>query len=359
VSEELTAILSGPQAIALPTGRSIGVGHPAFLVAEIGQNHNGEETQAAELIDVAAWAGVDAVKFTKRDLECEMTRQASRVPYSGRSAFGPTYGEHRAALELSIDAHERLAARAQKHGLVYFAAACDIPSADLLGRLDVPLYKIASRDLTNSPLVEHLARTGRPLLISTGMSSLEEIDEAVEVVHRHHDCLVLLQCTSLYPTPPEQVHLRSLPALGRRYGCLVGFSDHADGTLFSAVAVALGAVLIEKHLTFDRKARGSDHACSLEPSELRELVRQVRQVEQAMGRSDKPRCPGVDKVRMRLGRSLVSRVSVPRGATLVEEMLVLKSPGNGLAWRDRHRVLGRQARRDIAPDETLRAADFC
>ena len=358
MSEELSAVPSHKRSIALEGGRAIGLQQPVFLVAEIGQNHNGDEDRAAELIDVAAWAGADAVKFTKRDLDCELTTEASRQPYTGRAAFGPTYGKHRAALELGFESHARLADGARKHGLVYFAAACDIPSVDLLARLEVPLYKIASRDLTNLPLIEHLARTGRPLVLSTGMSSLEEIDEAVEVVHRFHDCLVLLQCTSLYPTPPQQVHLRSIGTLARRYGCLVGFSDHSPGTLFSAVAVALGAVIIEKHITLDREERGSDHACSLEPSEFAELVRQVRQVEQAMGSADKPMCPGVEQVRSRLGRSLVSRVPVPKGTTMVEEMLVLKSPGTGLAWRDRHRVLGRQAMRDIGPDETLRAEDF-
>jgi sialic acid synthase SpsE len=138
----------------------------------------------------------------------------------------------------------------------------------------------------------------------------------------------------------------------------VGFSDHSEGTLFSAIAVALGAVIIEKHVTTDRKARGSDHACSAEPRELAELVRQVRQVERALGSPAKPLGVGVEPVRQRLGRSLVSRVSVPHGTTLVEEMLVLKSPGTGLGWRDRHRLLGRQALRDIGADETLRAEDF-
>lgn len=337
--------------------RKIGVAEPALIVAEIGQNHNGSPALAERLIDAAAWSGADAVKLVKRDLESELSREARRRQYDSRHAFGPTYGDHRRALELSAEEHARLAHRAAQHGLTYLATACDSPSARLLDRLEIAAFKIASRDLANLPLLADVAGRGKPVILSTGMSAFDEIDAAVAVLRQRGCRFALLQCTSLYPTPFDQVHLRSMAALAERYGSLVGFSDHTPGVLLPPVAVALGATIVEKHLTLDRNLKGTDHACSLEPDEFRQLVNDVRRVEAALGRADKPVAEGVEHVRAKLGRSLVTRRSLPAGTRLEEPMLALKCPGDGLSWFDRRQVVGRRLKRDLPADEKLSLDD--
>ncbi|HJT35731.1 MAG TPA: N-acetylneuraminate synthase family protein [Pirellulales bacterium] len=347
------------QPAAIVIGQRV-IGHtgPALVIAEIGQNHNGSLALAEQLIDAAAWAGADAVKLVKRDLESELSREARRRHYDSRHAFGRTYGDHRRALELSADDHARLSRRAAEHGLIYLATACDLPSAGLLDGLGVAAFKIASRDLANLPLLADVAGRGKPVILSTGMSAFDEVDAAVAVL-REQDCrFILLQCTSLYPTPFEQVHLRSMNALAERYGSLVGFSDHTPGVLLPPVAVALGAAVIEKHLTLDRNLKGTDHACSLEPDEFRQLVHDVRRVEAALGRADKPVADGVETVRAKLGRSLVTRTPLPAGTRLEEPMLTLKCPGDGLSWFDRRQVVGRRLKRDLPADEKLSLDDI-
>lgn len=334
-------------------GRIVGPGRPALIVAELGQNHNGSLSLAEDLIDAAAWAGADAVKLVKRDIESELSREARDRRYDSRHAFGATYGEHRRALELSADEHRALAERTREHGLLYLGTACDAPSAELLDSLDVEGFKIASRDLSNLPLIENVARRGRPVFLSTGMSRFDEIDAAVAIMQRERCPFALFQCTSLYPTPADQVHLRSLASLAERYAAPVGFSDHTAGVLLAPVAVALGACVIEKHLTTDRRLKGTDHACSLEPEELRRLVADVRQVEAALGRADKPLAPGIDAVRAKLGRSLVTRAALPAGTRLEAPMLSLKCPGDGLSWSDLQSIVGRTLARDVGANEKL------
>jgi sialic acid synthase SpsE len=339
--------------VRLSPRRAVGDGHPTLVVAEIGQNHNGRLDWAEQLVDAAAWAGADAVKTVKRDLSCELTAAASRRPYDSPHAFGCTYGEHRAALELDVDAHARLAARARRHGLLFIATVCDAPSAAALHAVGVDAFKIASRDLGNLPLVEYVAALGRPMILSTGMSEPREIDAAVDVVRRAVTPLVLLQCTSLYPAPDAAVHLRALPELAARYRAVVGFSDHTLGVDVAPAAVALGAAVVEKHFTLERTAKGSDHACSAEPEELRQLVERIRRVEAALGRAEKTCEPATAANRTKLGRSLVARRRLVAGTLLDESMFTLKSPGGGIAWLDRDRILGRRLTRDVDADVTL------
>ncbi len=347
----------GAKRIRIGGGRCLGPESPAVLVAEIGQNHNGRLELAEHLVDAAAFAGVDAVKLTKRDLECDLSAEARLSRYETRHAFGPTYGAHRTALELSAEDYAKLARRARDHGLAFFSTACDAPSADMLWSIGVDAFKIASRDLGNLPLLEHVARFGRPMVLSTGMSNLRQIDAAADTLRRCRAEFVLLQCTSLYPAPYEEAHLRSMGTLAARYRVPVGFSDHTPGILLPPVAVAMGAVMVEKHLTLDRSLKGTDHACSLEPEELRQMVAAVRQVEEALGRADKPIAPGVEAVKAKLGRSLVTRVALPAGTRIEEPMLTLKCPGDGLSWSERGLVVGRRLRRSVAADEKLSFRD--
>ncbi|MEK6234822.1 MAG: N-acetylneuraminate synthase family protein, partial [Planctomycetales bacterium] len=213
-----------PTSLALGS-RAIGPNAPALVVAEIGQNHNGRKELAEELIDAAAWAGADAVKVTKRDLSWDLCAEASARPYRARHAFGPTYGEHRAVLELSPEDHRDLAERIRGHGMAHVGTACDPPSAALLHELKVDALKIASRDLDNLPLIECVAKLGRLVIASTGMSGFEEIDATVHALRAADAKFVLLQCASLYPTPWKDVHLRSMGKLAERYDAAVGLSD--------------------------------------------------------------------------------------------------------------------------------------
>lgn len=344
-------------AIRISPTRQIGDGEPCLLVAEVGQNHNGEMILARELIERIA-GHADAVKLCKRHIPSELTRAAYDRPYPGPHSFGPTYGAHREFLELSPRQYAELQALAQARDMIFFATACDARSVDDLERLDVPLYKVASRDLTNLPLLDAIGRTHKPVILSCGMDGLVEIAEALDVVRRYHDQIVLLQCTSAYPTEYRDVHLRVLGELRRRFEVHVGLSDHTPGGAVALAAVALGAVVVEKHVTLDRGLRGTDHACSLETHELETLARDIRHVEMALGGSVKRTPPAVDSARQKLGRCLVSTSAIPRGTPLTEDVLCLKSGGLGLLWRQRGRLLGRVSRRDIAADELLSEADF-
>jgi sialic acid synthase len=337
--------------------RLIGPGLPTFVIAEIGQNHNGRRDWAEQLVDAAAWAGADAVKTVKRNLSCELTVEARQRPYDSPHSFGATYGEHRQALELDVAAHAALAARARSHGLHFIATVCDVPSAAELHEVGVDAFKIASRDLGNLPLVEFVAGLGRPVILSTGMSDWCEIDDAVQVVRRRTNSWAVLQCTSLYPTPDRDVHLRALPELARRYDAVVGFSDHTLGVEIAPAAVALGASIIEKHVTLDRRAKGSDHACSAEPSELAQLVERIRRIDAALGSAEKQIEPSVAANRTKLGRSLVARSTLVAGTILHDDMLTLKSPGDGVHWIQRDRLLGRRLVRDVAADCPLSLDD--
>jgi sialic acid synthase SpsE len=344
-------------AIRLSPTRQIGNGEPCLLVAEVGQNHNGEMLLARELIERIA-GHADAVKLCKRHIPSELTQAAYQRPYLGPHSFGSTYGEHRQFLELSPRQYAELQALADARNLIFFATACDARSVDDLEGLDVPLYKVASRDLTNLPLLDAIGRTYKPVVLSCGMDGLVEIAEALETIRRYHDQVVLLQCTSAYPTDYRDVHLRVLAELRRRFDVHVGLSDHTAGGAVAVAAVALGAVIIEKHVTLDRRLPGTDHACSLEIDEWAALARDVRRVELALGDGVKRVPQAVDAARQKLGRCLVSTHAIPRGTRLTADLLCVKSGGPGLLWRQRGRLVGRLARRDIAADELLSEADF-
>jgi sialic acid synthase len=339
--------------IPITEKKSIGDDQPCFIVAEVGQNHNGSMSMALELLDNIAFYKADAAKFCKRHVPSDLTHEAYNLPYPGPQSFGETYGKHREFLELPIEQYDELKTYSASKGLVFFATACDMTSVDELESINVPMYKIASRDLENLPLIERVARTGKPVVLSTGMSSLVEIHEALDTVRRFHNRVVLLECTSAYPTPPEDIDLRVLAALRREFDVLVGMSDHSIGVTIPVVAAALGAVLVEKHVTLGRHLKGTDHACSLEPEGLRRVVRDIRAVEMAMGDGRKRVRPSAESAARKLSRSLVTGHAIPAGTVLTEGMITLKSPGGGLRWLERGRVVGHVAKHDIPADVML------
>ncbi len=261
----------------------VGGDRPACVVAEIGINHNGDPDLARRLISVAHAAGCDAVKFQKRTVDVVYTRNELARPRA--SPFGETNGDLKRGLELSREHYAEIAAHCRTIGMPWFASCWDAASVDFIARFDVPCYKIASACLTDDALLRHTRAIGRPIILSTGMSTLAEIDHAVDVLGSRD--LVLLHTVSTYPAAPGELNLRAIRTLADRYGVPVGYSGHETGIAASVAAVALGACCIERHITVDRALWGSDQAASLEPQAIARLVRDIRLVEQAMGDGEK------------------------------------------------------------------------
>lgn len=270
-------------------GRTVGSGYPTYVIAEIGINHNGDVEIAEQLIDVAAEAGCDAVKYQKRTPEiCVPIDQRDKIRQTPWGEM--TYMEYKERVEFGRKEYERLAIHATKRGLQWFASPWDIPSVEFLDSFDVPAHKIASASLTDDELLKAMARSGKPLILSTGMSTLQEIDHAMQLLSDSE--VLLLHSTSTYPCPPEESNLRTITTLSERYDTPIGYSGHERGLQVSIAAVALGAVAVERHITLDRTMWGSDHAASVEPHGLNSLVRDIRIVEEAMGDGVKRVFPG-------------------------------------------------------------------
>jgi sialic acid synthase SpsE len=326
-------------------------------VAEIGQNHQGDVYTAVRLCLAANEAGVDAVKFCKRDIDSDLTAAAANEPYNGPQSFGATYGEHRRKLELTPEMYGRLKERIAYNSWpqLMFATACDIKSVrDLEASIDPPLYKVASRDIDNEPLLKAIAATGKPVVLSSGLGTKEDIGAAIETIRQQHDQIVLLQCRSDYPTENRNVGLSRISEYAEYFAVLTGLSDHTAGIVMAQAAAAMGAVMVEKHITLARGMQGTDHACSLEPDGIKRLVRNIRAVEEAKQEPEATRPISAIK----LGRSLVAAKEITKGATISESDLCLKSPGTGFSWGRRDEVIGRVARNTIPANVTIRLDDL-
>jgi N-acetylneuraminate synthase len=279
----------------------VGEGEPCFVVAEIGINHNGSMDTARKLISAAALASCQAVKFQKRTVEVVYSREELARPRE--SPFGSTNGDLKLGLELGNDAYRAIDDYCKTHQMLWFASCWDEASVDFIEEFDPPCYKIGSASLTDDNLLRHHRRYGRPIILSTGMSSLAQMDHAVEVLGTEK--LILMHCTSTYPSQNEELNLRAIPALKERYGVPVGYSGHEIGLATSLAAAVLGACMVERHITLDRAMWGSDHAASVEPQGLVRLVRDIHAVESAMGDGVKriydSEIPIMDKLR-RVGR---------------------------------------------------------
>jgi N,N'-diacetyllegionaminate synthase len=334
-------------------GRSLGPGTPTFLVAEIGNNHDGSLGQAKALIEAAAGAGADAVKFQTHLADAEMLPSAPTPPHFDEPRF-----EFTRRMELGFDEHVALKAFAEERGLVFFSSPFSVEAVELLERLDVPAYKLASGEVTNPPVVEAVAASGRPVLLSTGMSGLDEIAGAVSILREHGTPFLIMQCTSAYPCPPEKVNLSAMRTLGERFDCPVGLSDHTPEIYTAIAAVALGASCIEKHFTLSRRLHGPDHHASLEPDDLASLVAGVRHVEAAIGSGTKDRDPTLDPVRATFEKSVVTATSVPEGALIERAMLTTKRPGDGIPARRLPDVVGRRAARQLESNRLIEEADL-
>lgn len=334
-------------------GHEIGEGRPTFIIAEIGLNHNGELKIAEDLIRAAKDAGCDSVKFQKRDVANLAVGSVLDAKDERFPAFGPTYRKIREHMEFDRGEFERLIACSDEAGLPFFCTPFDIPSAHFLEDLGMQAYKIASHGLTHLPLLEFVAATGKPVILSTGMASLDEIDRAVDVFKRRRTPLVMLHCVSSYPTPMEQANLRVMDMMRARYDVPVGYSGHEVGHLATLAAVARGAAVVERHITLDRTMMGFDHKLSVPPEELKDMVREIRAIETTLGDGVK-KLLEVEKItRAKYHVSWVTATPVKAGQVLAEEHLELKNPGTGIpAWR-KSGLVGRKAKADIPADVLL------
>lgn len=324
-----------------------------YIVAEAGMNHDGSVGTAGRLVDVAAECGADAVKFQLHDAAAETTADAPTPPYFGAE---PRYSYFERTA-FSDDEWRSLRARCEEREIEFVCSPFSVEAVDRLEAIGVDRYKLGSGEVTNVPLLERLAGTGKPVLLSSGMSSWAELDRAVEILRAVP--LTVLQCTSEYPCPPEHVGLNVMLEMRERYGTPVGLSDHTLGTAACVAAAALGASAVEKHFTLSRQMYGPDAAMSLEPDELARLVREVREVEQMLAAPvDKDDLAGVAEMKRIFEKSVVTTLPIEAGMVIGPEMVAVKKPGTGIPAARLSEVVGSRSRRAIAADTVLTEDDL-
>jgi N-acetylneuraminate synthase/N,N'-diacetyllegionaminate synthase len=335
--------------------RAIGLAQPCFIIAEAGVNHDGDMDKALSLVDAAAEAGADAVKFQSFKAERVITADAPKADYQKvtTDAVESQFAMLR-KLELTPEQYARVQHRAQERGIVCFSTPYSAADAQSLYDMGVPAFKLASIDIVNYPFLKAIAALGKPLILSAGMATLGEIERGIDAVRAAgNDQIVLLQCTTNYPIQDEEANLRTMETLRQAFGVLVGFSDHTVGWDIPLAAAALGAVVIEKHFTLDQDAPGPDHAASLEPAAFAQMVQGIRRVEQALGTARKYPLPIELENRKAMRRSLVAAVPIAAGTTISEEMLTMKRPGIGLGADYLSLFVGRRARHAIGVDTLI------
>lgn len=350
--------MSPSKTINIPVGPKtlrIGAGHPCFVIAEAGVNHNGDPALARRLIDAAADSGADAVKFQTFVPEQVVAPAAETAAYQARNT-----GRTESQLDLLSrcclprEAYLELRDHARQRDLVFLSTGFDADSVDFLAGMDVPLFKIPSGEVTNLPLLRHVAAKERPIILSTGLATLGEVETAVRALESG-GCreLVILHCVTNYPAAPAEANLSAMATLRRAFDRPVGYSDHHAGTAVAIAAVALGAVAIEKHFTLDRSLPGPDHAASLEPVELRAMIGAIRNVESARG--DGIKAPGASELRNRdlVRRSLHAARDLPAGHRLTADDLICLRPARGIPPGDRDMIVGRRLRRAVRKGEAL------
>ncbi len=335
--------------------KKIGLGEPCFIIAEAGVNHNGDLALAKKLIDIASEAKADAVKFQTFKAERLVTRDANKAEYqkittgSDESQF-----EMLKRLEISDEKYQELFVYAKKRGILFLSTPFDPDSADLLDRIGVPVFKISSSDLTNLPLLSHIATKNKPIILSTGMACLGEIEVTVNYLRKQGlRGLVLLHCTTSYPAPMDTVNLRSMETLRKAFGFPVGYSDHTTGINIASAAVSLGACIIEKHFTLDRSLPGPDHKASIEPSELKNMVKDIREIEIALGDGIKRISSEESEIKKIATKSLVSKCSITAGEIITPQSIIIKRPGIGIEPRFFDTIIGKKMKHDISKDRVI------
>jgi len=332
----------------------IGEEEPCFIIAEAGVNHNGSVELAKKLIDAAKDAGADAVKFQTFKAESVVVKDAQKAEYQKETTGEGSQYVMIKKLELAEEDFRELADYAEKKDIMFLSSPFDKDSVDLLHELDVPAFKVGSGEITNLPLLRYIAKKGKPIILSTGMSTLGEIEEALDVIRSEEvEDIILLHCVSNYPARVEDVNLRAMGTLKQAFKLPVGFSDHTLGITAPIAAVALGACVIEKHFTLDRNLPGPDHKASLEPDELKEMVKAIREVEKALGNGIKKPTKEEEKIKKVARRSIVAKVDISKGAIITEDMLDVKRPGTGIEPKYLKFIIGRKTKEDIKKDEII------
>jgi len=339
--------------------KNVGDGHPAFIIAEIGINHQGDVSIAKNLIQKAKECGADAVKLQKRSISRILTKSGLEMAYDNRNSFGKTYGEHKIALELSEADYHELNTYCKKMDIIFCASGWDEESIDFLDEMGIPFFKMASADLTNFPLLVHTAKKNKPMILSTGMADMKMVQAAYSQVNQINNQIAILQCTSTYPSAFSEVHLNVLQTFMKEFpDTVIGYSGHEQGIAISPVAVALGAKIIERHFTLDRTMKGGDHAASLEPQGFAKMVRDIRHIEEAMGSTEKKIQESEAPVFRKLAKSIVSAVDINSGDSITADMLTTKGPGTGISPMRLNDLIGKISKIDIPADQVIMEEDI-
>lgn len=340
-------------------GKTISDASDSYIIAEIGHNHQGDLEKAQDLFHAAKMAGVDAVKLQKRDNKALFTKAAYDKPYENENSYGATYGEHREFLEFGKKEYKVLAELAKELELDFFGTAFDIGSADFLEEYNPPLYKIASGDLKNTPLLKHVAKFGKPMIISTGGAGMEDIRRAYDAIMPINKQLCILQCTATYPTEAEDMNLRVITTLREAFpDVVVGLSDHYNGISMAVASYVLGARVFEKHFTLNHTWKGTDHALSLEPIGMHKMVRDLSRARLALGDGEKKLLDKEKAAITKMGKSLFAAGALKSGQVITEKEIAIKSPGGGIAPYDLEQVLGKTLKVDLAEDALFRLEDL-
>jgi sialic acid synthase len=334
--------------------REIGDDSECFVIAEIGHNHQGSVDTAKRMFRVAEYCGADAVKLQKRDNRSLFTDELFNKPYENENSFGVTYGTHREALEFGREEYLELQEYAHDLGLEFFATAFDPPSVDFLEELDVPAYKVASADIRNLPLLRRLAGTGKPLIISTGGASLDDVRRAYNVARSGTPDVAVLQCTAGYPAAWSEIDLRVIETYRATFPeAVIGLSSHDNGIAIPLASYMLGARVIEKHFTLDRTMRGSDHSFSLEPQGLQKMIRDLRRARVALGDGRKKVYESEQVPLTKMAKKLVAATDLEEGHVLTPADIAVKSPGDGCCPSNFDRFVGARLKRSVVRDEDL------
>ncbi len=335
-------------------GRKIGKDQPVFIIAEAGVNHNGDIELAKQLVDKALEAGADAVKFQTFKAEDLVTKETEMADYQKKNIKQEkSQYEMIKEVELDYGDFEDLRNYCDHKGILFLSTPHTLEAADIL-ESSVPIYKIGSGDLTNIPSLEKISEKGKPIILSTGMGTLGEVEEAVDCIRKAgNDELILLHCVTDYPTSTEIVNLKAMITLRESFKTIVGYSDHTVGITAPIAAVSMGADVIEKHYTLDKGMKGPDHKASLEPEELRDMVDKIRQLEKGLGDGIKKPTENEERIKKVARKSIVTNEKILKGSTLKEDNLYIKRPGTGIKPKHLEKLIGKKANRDIRKDELI------
>ena len=330
-----------------------------FIIAEIGNNHQGNLSKAIELVKAAHSSGVNAVKFQKRSNEILFTETFFHTPYDNPHSFGKTYGEHRNAIELSIQDMSKIKDICEKLGVYFFATPFDEFSLDQLEKIDCPFYKVASADIVNIPLIKKVCNTHKGLIISTGNSTYKDIDRAVNEVEKNRNPYALLHCTASYPANVEDMNLLCIKEMKKRYtNCCIGISDHESGIDAASIAYMLGARIFEKHFTLDHAWKGTDNSFSLMPEGMRKMVRNLRRTPILLGSPNKSPLISEEKPIYKMRKSIVYKTNLPLGHLIIEDDLELRCPGDGLFPYEISSLIGKTLSKNVSRQQLVSFADF-